>query len=350
MQVVVKWTGRKADLLREALRMTLDGFADELRLNPRTIAYWRSRPATIPQQPQQDVLDRALLHASERAQACFALLLEAEGCGEERMSIRKSTGLTSDEAARVDGVIHGPARLDAATVANLSMALAGQRRAEDSLGPAVLKGPMTAELNFLENLLRGESGPHRKALMHLVAEWMTFVGWLNTALRRDQEADQLFAKAEELADELGDGVLAATATSYRGYLARLQGRHRATVRLSAAALAAPGAHPTQRTYDLLQTAQAYADLGDVKEAQNFLLRASDLAGSAGEPPSSVYWYTEPFFRLNIGVAQLGIGQYRDAADSISSGIADLPIGQQNAGWLNEYRQALDYAVAQIDMP
>jgi tetratricopeptide (TPR) repeat protein len=94
---------------------------------------------------------------------------------------------------------------------------------------------------------------------------------------------------------------------------------------------------------MLQTAQAYADLGDKKEAQRFLAKASDLATTAGEPPASVYWYTEPFFRLNIGLAQLGIGQYREAADSLRSGIEDIPPDQRDAEWMNEYRQALAYA-------
>lgn len=164
--------------------------------------------------------------------------------------------------------------------------------------------------------------------------------------RRELPEGDAAARRVNPADEAGDGTLAATAASFRGYLALLQGRPRYAIRASAAALAALGAHPTQHTYDLLQTAQAYADLGDKKEAQRFLAKASDLASTAGEPPPSVYWYTEPFFRLNIGLAQLGIGQYREAADSLRSGIKDIPADQQDAEWMQEYRQALDYASKQ----
>jgi hypothetical protein len=49
------------------------------------------------------------------------------------------------------------------------------------------------------------------------------------------------------------------------------------------------------------------------------------------------------YRLNIGLAQLGIGQYRDAADALKSGIEDMPADQCGAEWMNEYRQALAYA-------
>lgn len=71
----------------------------------------------------------------------------------------------------------------------------------------------------------------------LIAEWMSFVGWLHTAVRKDSRALALFADAEDLAG--------------------LQGRPRGAIRASATALATPGADPTQHTYDLLQTAQAY---------------------------------------------------------------------------------------------
>jgi hypothetical protein len=64
------------------------------------------------------------------------------------------------------------------------------------------------------------------------------------------------------------------------------------------------------------------------------------AGDAGTAPDSVYWYTEPFFRLNIGLAQLAIGEYRDAATSLTTGIESIPLDQQGADWLNPYRRAL----------
>jgi hypothetical protein len=96
----------------------------------------------------------------------------------------------------------------------------------------------------------------------------------------------------------------------------------------------------------MQAAQAYAGLGDVSEAKSLLHRASDLVTDAGDPPESLYWYTAPFLRMNIGLTQHAIGQHRDAADSINSGIAELPADQQKAEWLDEYQQALNQAKAQ----
>ncbi len=44
MDVVASWTGRRADALRQALRMTNESFADYLGVAARTVAYWRERP------------------------------------------------------------------------------------------------------------------------------------------------------------------------------------------------------------------------------------------------------------------------------------------------------------------
>lgn len=335
MRLVETWTGRHADRLRQALRMSNESFAGHLGVAVRTVAYWRARPDVIPKPAIQEMLDVAFERAPERAKTHFATLMEGDH--------KTESILTLDDKERINGVIQKPSRLDIATIDSLSQVLAGQRRTEDSLGPEPVIAPMTIQLESISRTLDDASGPHREALARLVAEWATFAGWLHTAVGKYDKARELFVRAEDLADDIGDGTIAATATSFRGYLARLHGRPRGTIRASAAALASPGSHPAQHTYDLLQTAQAYATLGDYKEAGRFLDRASILASDTGEPPASVYWYTEPFFRLNIGLAQLAIGQYQDAVDSLASGIENIPVDQRRAEWLAEYREALAHA-------
>jgi hypothetical protein len=171
----------------------------------------------------------------------FALLLESTHDGLAAPS--DGAGLTADDRERINGVIRRPSRIDAATVENRRKVLAGQRHTEDTLGPREIIVPVTTQLNKLRELTRVAAGPHRDELVHLVAEWTAFVGWLHTAVRKDADALALFTEAEDLADDVGDGTVAATAASFRGYLALLQGRPRYAIRASAAALAAPGAHP-----------------------------------------------------------------------------------------------------------
>src|SRR5579875_162890 len=76
MQVVASWTSGHADLLRQALRMTNESFAEYLGVAVRTVAYWRKHPDIIPIPAMQEILDAALERAPERAKAQFALLTE----------------------------------------------------------------------------------------------------------------------------------------------------------------------------------------------------------------------------------------------------------------------------------
>lgn len=355
MQVIAQWTGGHADALRRALRMSQESFAEYLGVVPRTVAYWRERPEKPPQPRMQAILDTALDKASERAKAQFAVLVSeisnhpagTDPVGAITAAFRASVP-DPDERERVRGVLLEPSRLDEATVAHLTQALYGLRHAEDSLGPGMMIDTMKAQLEKLAATLHQASGPHKADLMRLVADWMTFTGWLHTELREYPEADTTFATAEEMSDELGDGVIASTATSYRGYIALLQGRFRQAIRATAAAISTPGAHPAHVAYATLQMAQAHAGLGDSRHAKNFLHRASDLVTNAGKPPDSLYWYTQPFLRMHIGLTQHAIGEHRDAADSIRSGMAELPADQQHAEWLDEYRQALTRAEEQAD--
>jgi DNA-binding transcriptional regulator YiaG len=76
MQVVATWTGGRADLLRQSMRMTNESFAEYLGVVARTVANWRERPEIIPRAAIQETLDSALERAPERAKALFALLVE----------------------------------------------------------------------------------------------------------------------------------------------------------------------------------------------------------------------------------------------------------------------------------
>lgn len=54
---VAIWTGREADALRAALRLTNEGYAERLGIAVRTVACWRTRPDVVPRQDTQGLLD-----------------------------------------------------------------------------------------------------------------------------------------------------------------------------------------------------------------------------------------------------------------------------------------------------
>jgi hypothetical protein len=236
-----------------------------------------------------------------------------------------------------------PARFDQATNDALTAVLAGQRRLEDAIGPSALVTPVSVQLRQITHMLRDASGPPRDRLGRIVAEWAVYAGWLHAATRQDAQALELVGLGERLADEFEGGTLAAIATSFRGYVARQQGRPRAVVGASCAALGTPGGHPVQRTFAQLQAAQGYAALGETDQARRMLDSAAERAADRVEPPPPVYWYSEPFFQLNIGMAQLDIGEHADAAALLDAGLRGMPADQAEAEWLGEYRAALEDA-------
>ncbi|WP_434741148.1 hypothetical protein [Micromonospora sp. SH-82] len=62
---IEQWTGRSASLLQQAAGMTNEGFAEWLGVSVRTVAYWRSRPATILGRANQEILATALGRISD---------------------------------------------------------------------------------------------------------------------------------------------------------------------------------------------------------------------------------------------------------------------------------------------
>ncbi|SNT36973.1 hypothetical protein SAMN05443665_1025111 [Actinomadura meyerae] len=265
--------------------------------------------------------------------------------GALRVVVWAGDGLTPDDSERLTLAALRPARLDAAALDVLAVVLAGQRRLEDVLGASALITPVSSQLGALTVALGDARGPLRVRFGRMVAEWTVYAGWLNAALRRDEQAIGLFARGEDLADEFDDGTIGAIATSFRGYVARRQGRPRAVVRAAMAALAVPGGHHVQATFDRLQAAQGYAALGETERARRLLDEAADRSMDAVEPPPPVYWYSQSFFALNIGVAQLGIGEYTAAAALLADGLDGIPEEQAEAEWLGEYREALAAARA-----
>ncbi|GAA0361072.1 hypothetical protein GCM10010151_58690 [Actinoallomurus spadix] len=160
--------------------------------------------------------------------------------------------------------------------------------------------------------------------------------------RNDAAAAHTLTEAEEMADDIHDGTLAAQAANFKGYLARRQNRPRGIVRHFLAAYHTPGAHPAQRLGDAVQAAQGYALLGEKAAARRLLTEAAALEDQANRhsPPGTAYWLTPDFQHVNIGLALLALGEYPDAAEHLAAGLASLPSDQQDAEWTREYRDAL----------
>ena len=72
MDVIDIWTGRHANALLKALRLTNEGFADRLGIAVRTVAKWNAHPELEPTPEIQQALDTLLYQAPDAAKARFA--------------------------------------------------------------------------------------------------------------------------------------------------------------------------------------------------------------------------------------------------------------------------------------
>ncbi|MFB7479015.1 helix-turn-helix domain-containing protein [Streptomyces anulatus] len=255
-----------------------------------------------------------------------------------------ASALTDDDRARIQHVVSTPSKLDRQTVNALADVLAAQRRLDDAIGPSPMLIPTEVQAATARELLRGARGPHREALVDVVAEWVQFEGWLHASARNDARAYVLLDEALDLADEANSGTLAAQALNFRGYIARQQQRPGAVARWFSAAYVTPGAHAAQRMGDAAQAAQGLAGIGRIDDARRMLNDAAELSDAASDqPPGTAYWLTPSFQRLNLGLAHLELGERAEAAEHLRGGIEGLPAEQQSAEWGKEYRAALESA-------
>ncbi|MBC2876861.1 MULTISPECIES: helix-turn-helix domain-containing protein [Streptomyces] len=257
-----------------------------------------------------------------------------------------ATVLDDDKKSRVTRSAANPSRLDAGTVDALAGVLAAYRRLDDSVEPkSVIPATMT-QVKEVTRILRGARGPYRDRLAEVVSEWVQFGGWMLAQVRKDDQAVGLLNDALELADEIGNGTLAAQALNFKGYIARQQNRPQGIARWFSAAANTPGAHPAQRIGDYLQAAAGMASLGERDAALRLVEDAEKLTDKAASlpPPDTAYWLTPAFNRLNMGLCTLELGRYSEATDHLRSGLAGLPEELRDAPWSWEHKDALRRAV------
>jgi hypothetical protein len=73
--VIVKWTGRLANALKLALRMSSEAFAERLGASPRAVAEWGREPEMVPTTVMQQALDTLLSQSDDDAKTRFEFLV-----------------------------------------------------------------------------------------------------------------------------------------------------------------------------------------------------------------------------------------------------------------------------------
>lgn len=254
----------------------------------------------------------------------------------------------TDAAERIARAVAGVSLIGAGDVEALETTLAMSRRLDDSLPASTLLPAVEGLLSTAQLVAREARGPVARDV-HLVAvQFEQFAGWLNSQVRNDKRAEQLLGTAARDAQSLDHPDLACQTLSFRGALDRFRGNAKGIARWNIAAAEVPGVSELHRADAIFHAVQGLGMLGDEAEAARLLSEADDIAtdldGSDVSSPVA-YWLSPSWLRLPIGLAHLGLGNHRGAADNLRAGLEAMPDGWQAAEWSVEYQDALATAEA-----
>ncbi|MGH8902149.1 MAG: hypothetical protein ACRDYA_10820 [Egibacteraceae bacterium] len=227
MLVVGRWTGREAQALRYALRMTFDDFAEHLGVARRTVAKWMAEGADIvPLLVLQEVLDTALDRASDQAKRRFTSLLDGEAVevsdsGErnrEGDDVDRRQALAAGLGALVppdvlERIVHtGGGPVDMTTVADHEVVAEALGRGQYTAHREALLGLVDRHASILLALLdRPMGGDERRRLDVLATGAHAQAATLALAARKPVDARRYLALTRDIADDSGNLILRAQA-------------------------------------------------------------------------------------------------------------------------------------------
>jgi hypothetical protein len=108
--VVDIWTGRSANALRQALRMTHEGFAAKLGTSVRGVAKWSAEPDVVPVTELQRALDTMLSQSTEDSKSRFRMLQTSPS--QIAISAASNSAALQDDLASDLKLDHDPATAD----------------------------------------------------------------------------------------------------------------------------------------------------------------------------------------------------------------------------------------------
>ncbi|MFE2146934.1 helix-turn-helix domain-containing protein [Streptomyces sp. NPDC059456] len=291
---------------------------------------------------------RAVTSVEVRQRIIDGLGIPAEllGCAGAEMPLPSLAlpGLVDDsETERMRRVTVSGMRLDAPSLAAMERLLAEHRRAEDTLGSRIMNTVVTKQFEAVAGLYEQARGPLADRLVRVMAEYAQFLAWMaqdqdNTAL-----ALAWFDRSYDWALESGYADMAATTMSMKAHLAWSQGRARRTIRLGEAAASTEGASDATRAMAVQMAGRGHALDGDGDSAYRRLDEAQLIIANAIDVPPWLYFYDEPWFAAQRGMADLHLKDWPSAIRNLTEGLAGFAVGfRRDRAW---YGACLAHAYA-----
>jgi tetratricopeptide (TPR) repeat protein len=310
--------------------MTVEDFAEQLGIAPRTVAYWHARPEMTQRPLGQRILDTTYDNAPDAVKTRFAILISkpspsALAQGREVSALNASPGLSEISVADARDVLAWVESTNAndGFINYFDQTVKEIAKEHACYPPAVLLTKVQQFHGMIQTMLRGGRQRHHQTreLLRLDADLLSHMCQLLGDTHRDEAASAYAMAAVGLADEAGASP--AAAFSAQAQIARWRGRYK-----QAADLAARGFEsnpsPALRTLLAYQEADAAAASGQMPDRARAALEKAD----AGYYSPSFYsaWSCPPARRalFRMGVT-LNLG---DPSEALRLAAAAEPMWQQ----------------------
>jgi hypothetical protein len=352
VQINIAWTGGYGDILRRAMQMTYEEFADYLRVSPRQVKNWHARPEITPHPKVRRILNKALDDAPERVKAQFALLVSEVNSNAadsaERLSIpfdamtsrewnRDDARLLSQsfdaalERSAVEEIerlahmwllaeppqlleLESGRRVSDDLVSTVEHRVIQLRRADDFITGAKSREMMWDELSATTKLLTDAALTDNQArrLLTAVGELAQLGAWVAADTGRFEDAAKYVRGGVLAARAALNAPLAGNIISTFSYQVANNGNPREAAILARTAYqgAEHDASPIARTLLLERVAWASAKMGDLRACERTLGQVEDAfsEGPRDNDPDWLYWLNREEIDVMAGRCYTELGK------------------------------------------
>ncbi len=331
MQVIATWSGGRADLLRQAFRMTNESYAEYLTVSVRTVANWRGNPDVIPRPAIQDILDAALERAPDRVKAQFALLIGEAETGNQGAGHVASFEASLNAASNVD--VEGFELLESIT-SHIHEIVALDNRFG---GADLLRLSTRFFWNLRDQLGTGSYDPRLERDLHSAAgELAEVVGWL----AYDAEAHDLCRRMNQeslyFTRLAGDKTVELLTLQNSSMHAAAEGRPREALHIARSVLEGNyKLSPRVKALFLMRKARALAQGGD-ESALALLpeIRNLYLNGVSDIDPGWAWWIDDRELAWHEAMVERDLGFAGQAIDHFERSVVATPADEIRSQYLH----------------
>lgn len=337
MRPVERWTGAEAHALRQALRLTVRAFAQELGVAPRTVAKWDAGQGNVTlRMDTQAILDSALSHAPEEAQSRFAAIVASQqpatglGVGEDADVRRREflgnaaailgaypSGQILDRVSQASAHRIGSTDIEAVREMTSIFSQMDQRRGGGHATTAVRQYLASDVAQYLSG--RFSSDQSRREMYAAAGELAYLAGWMAFDNTNYADADHLFDTAMALAAEGEDPALEAHILRAMAHKALDLGHFRRGLELAESSVAGPRfalASSRERALTGVVHGRALAANDQQKDAAATLLAAERhlerAERNSEEEPNRVFFFGEASLAHETANALQSMGDIKGA--------------------------------------